>query len=303
MLDESRVAFQLPAATEAVRVKDDGRVGCKDSELAEPRDGMSDDAVVRCQSFDAPPETSAAVRLPMLAASSGAASKSMSMTVTAAPRVERSPVWMTSSIVPASARLLGRRPRQASIAACAASGRVRARRPHSSAAARMLDVTPGVAAFGFARLGNDDRAHLDGCRRRHGCPAKAAPAPPCPCRAASRYRSPATAVRLRQARCRDCRRSNSRHAGTMPRPAMPGPLSRPSNSTPRRSVERLRDNSPPPPCLTRLLHISVATSAARPASSASKPSRGRERSDVAPRLRDLARVGDGSCAATSSARS
>src|SRR6185503_2712963 len=63
-----------------------------------------------------------------------------------------------------------------------------------------------------------------------------------------------------------------RHLATS---SMPGPLSSPMSPTPRLSPRSsgCAINSPPPPCLTRLLQISVATSAARPASSSLNPCR------------------------------
>src|SRR4029079_5291647 len=59
------------------------------------------------------------------------------------------------------------------------------------------------------------------------------------------------------------------------RSAMPWPLSSPMSPTPRLSPRSsgCAINSPPPPCLTRLLQISTATSAARPASSSLNPCR------------------------------
>src|SRR6185295_11110669 len=63
-----------------------------------------------------------------------------------------------------------------------------------------------------------------------------------------------------------------RHLATS---SMPGPLSSPMSPTPRLSPRSsgCAINSPPPPCLTRLLQISIATSAARPASSSFSPCR------------------------------
>ena len=57
-----------------------------------------------------------------------------------------------------------------------------------------------------------------------------------------------------------------RHLATS---SMPGPLSSPISPTPRMSPRSsgCAINSPPPPCLTRLVQISIATRAARPASS------------------------------------
>src|SRR6185503_2279729 len=57
--------------------------------------------------------------------------------------------------------------------------------------------------------------------------------------------------------------------------SIPGPRSSPMSPTPRASPRSsgCAINSPPPACLTRLLQISIATSAARPASSSLSPCR------------------------------